>query len=129
MDRQERIDEKLTTLLKDTDFSDYPFEGHDSADDCIEAIREQINQEEVIYYSNAMEYLCENDASLNESMALAAEYGYTPDNINSELLASLLVQKNLNDALSQITDEIEEVFDEVDQEIEAEEEAEEDDDD
>ena len=44
---------------------------------------------EIIYYSKAMEYLIENDASLYESIELATEYGYTLDNINSELLASL----------------------------------------
>ena len=44
---------------------------------------------DVIYYSKAMEYLIENDASLSESTELATEYGYTLDNINSELLASL----------------------------------------
>ena len=44
---------------------------------------------DVIYYSKAMEYLIENDASLCESTELATEYGYTLDNINSELLASL----------------------------------------
>jgi len=129
MDRQERINERLTTLLKETDFADYSFEDHDSADEVIEAIREQINEEEVIYYANAMDYLREHDCSLNESMALVAEYGYAPDNVNSELLATLLKQKNLNDALSEITGEIEEVFDEVDEEIEAEEEESEEDDD
>lgn len=45
--------------------------------------------EEVIYYSKAMEYLKENDCSLCESIEIAAEYGYTLENINSETLASL----------------------------------------
>ena len=44
---------------------------------------------EIIYYSKAMEYLRENDCSLSESIELATEYGYTLENINSELLASL----------------------------------------
>ena len=44
---------------------------------------------DVIYYSKAMEYLIENDASLYESIELATEYGYILENINSELLASL----------------------------------------
>jgi uncharacterized protein YhaN len=49
---------------------------------------------EIIYYYRAMEYLMENDSSLQESLSLAAEYGYTPDKLNSEILASLLVSQN-----------------------------------
>lgn len=44
---------------------------------------------EIIYYSKAIEYLKENDASLSESIDIATEYGYTLENINSETLASL----------------------------------------
>lgn len=44
---------------------------------------------EIIYYAKAMEYLKEHDTSLSESIELATEYGYTLENINSELLASL----------------------------------------
>ena len=44
---------------------------------------------EIIYYSKAMDYLRENDASLSESIEIASEYGYTLENINSETLASL----------------------------------------
>ena len=36
-----------------------------------------------------MDYLREHDTSLTESLELAAEYGYTTENLNSELLASL----------------------------------------
>lgn len=49
-----------------------------------------ITQAEVIYYATAIKYLSEVDPSLQESMALAHELGYTTENINSELLASLL---------------------------------------
>ena len=45
--------------------------------------------EEIIYYSNAIEYLKENDSSLFESLEIATEYGYTTENLNSETLASL----------------------------------------
>ena len=44
---------------------------------------------EIIYYSKAIKYLQENDSSLCESLEIASEYGYTLENINSELLASL----------------------------------------
>lgn len=44
---------------------------------------------EIIYYSKAMEYLKEHDTSLNESLELAAEMGFTLEHLNSETLASL----------------------------------------
>ena len=44
---------------------------------------------EIIYYSRAMDYLSKNDSSLQESLNLAAELGYTPENLSSEILASL----------------------------------------
>jgi len=44
---------------------------------------------DIIYYSKAIKYLQENDCSLSESIEIATEYGYTLENINSELLASL----------------------------------------
>lgn len=49
---------------------------------------------EIIYYSRAMEYLSENDSSLTESLTLAADMGYSPTDINSELLATLLASEN-----------------------------------
>jgi phosphoenolpyruvate carboxylase len=48
---------------------------------------------EIIYYYKAMRYLLDNDTSLSESINIALEYGYTLENINSELLASLLASQ------------------------------------
>jgi intracellular sulfur oxidation DsrE/DsrF family protein len=48
---------------------------------------------EIIYYSNAIEYLKRNDPSLSKSMEIAIEYGYELEDINSELLASLHASK------------------------------------
>ena len=44
---------------------------------------------DIIYYSKAIEYLKNNDASLSESIEIASEYGFPLENINSEALASL----------------------------------------
>ena len=49
---------------------------------------------EIIYYSHAIEYLKEHDNSLNESLNLAAELCYEVQNLNSEVLASLLASQN-----------------------------------
>jgi hypothetical protein len=48
---------------------------------------------DIIYYSNAMQYLSTHDNSLKESLNLAYELGYTIENINSEILASLLASQ------------------------------------
>lgn len=76
---------------------------------------------EVIYYSKAMNYLMENDPSLTESLSLASELGYTPDNLNSEILASLLIAENVRNDFYQLEDEINEFFEELEEEEEEEE--------
>lgn len=65
---------------------------------------------EIIYYTNAMEYLMARDRSLQESLEIAYEYGYTADNINSELLASLLASKECREEFLSYEDEITEFF-------------------
>jgi hypothetical protein len=44
---------------------------------------------EIVYYSNAIEYLKRNDPSLSESMEIATQYDYKLYMLNSEVLASL----------------------------------------
>lgn len=61
---------------------------------------------EIIYYSNAMEYLTQNDNSLKESLNIAAEMCYEPQNLNSEILASLLASKNAREEFEELENEI-----------------------
>ena len=65
---------------------------------------------EVIYYSNAIKYLQENDPSLKESFEIASELGYETKNLNSEILASLLKSQNVRDEFLELKDEINEFF-------------------
>lgn len=109
---QEKINAKLKELFTDTSFDCYQYTDFDSADELMDAMREEILQDEVIYYSSAMQYLMENDNSLHESMALAHDMGYTADNITSELLATILKQQNLGEELNDLSSEIEECFNE-----------------
>ena len=76
-----------------------------------DTISDLINESSVIYYSKAMNFLMENDTSLNESMQLAAELCYEPQNINSELLATLLLQSELRSNFSEIEDLVMDLFD------------------
>lgn len=69
-----------------------------------------ITTTDVIYYSSAIQYLAENDQSLNESMEIAKEYWYELDSINSELLASLLKSRNNADDYNVLISDIIEKF-------------------
>jgi hypothetical protein len=102
--------EALKELFNGTSFECYQYAGFETADELIESLREEINEDQVIYYSNAMKYLMEHDGSLMESLGLAHDLGYTADKINSELLATLLQQQNMNEELGGMIEEIENLF-------------------
>lgn len=75
-------------------------EGKDELREILEKINEnyELTDTDVIYYASAMEYLSRNDNSLSESLEIANEYWYDIKNLNSELLASLLMSRhNLED--------------------------------
>jgi hypothetical protein len=92
-----------------------------SFDDVYEAIENDRGFEvEIIYYTNAMEYLMERDSSLRESLEIAEEYGYTPSNITSEVLASLLASKECREEFMSYEDEITEFFNNLNEEDEQE---------
>ena len=88
----------------------YLYENGLSFDEYEQRIVDSINEEEIIYYHKAIDYLKENDNSLFESLSIAAEYGYNVESLNSELLATLLYQQNLHIEWSEISQEIEEHF-------------------
>jgi len=65
---------------------------------------------EIIYYSNAIQYLKENDPSLSDSIEIALDYGYELKNINSEVLASLLASQNSREQFNNYENEINNFF-------------------
>jgi intracellular sulfur oxidation DsrE/DsrF family protein len=100
-----KIEEFLKSLnidnLEITDFID--IEEID-LNNPFDSIYEQIDDNggfniEIIYYSNAIEYLKEHDPSLDESLNLASEFGlntlFSSNSLNSEFLASLLASQNV----------------------------------
>lgn len=89
-----------------------------------DAVLDSIREREMIYYGRAMEFLTEYDPSLQDSMNLASELGYTTDSLNSELLATLLLQDMLTQEWYEIADEIEEYFEEYEEWLEEQEEEE-----
>lgn len=67
--------------------------------------------QEIIYYSRAMDYLMKNDPSLQRSMELAAEYGYDCEHLNSEILASLLASEDSREAWANERENIQDFLD------------------
>ena len=89
--------------------------------DAFSSIYEMIDENggfdiDVIYYSNAIKYLQENDPSLNESLEIASELGYEVKNLNSEILASLLKSQNVRDEFLELRDEINDFFESLEEE-------------
>ena len=68
---------------------------------------------EVIYYSKAMDYLSKNDPSLQESLSIAYDMGFTVDSLNSELLASLLLSENVKNDFYQLENDINDFFEDL----------------
>lgn len=94
-EQQKEMQEMLNAI--DFDFVDYcDLEKCDSEDDVSDMLQEKITYQDIIYYYNAIKYLTENDPSLNDSLALADEYGYTLKDLDSEKLATMLYQHNLS---------------------------------
>jgi intracellular sulfur oxidation DsrE/DsrF family protein len=65
---------------------------------------------DVIYYSNAIDYLSKNDPSLKKSLNIAAELCYEVQNLNSEILASLLASKLVREEFYELESEINDFF-------------------
>ena len=83
---------------------------YEDVDDLLEKLQELCHEIECIYYHIAMQYLLENDPSLQESLSLAHDMGCTLENLDSETLATLLMQQEASAAIYEYKDELEELF-------------------
>lgn len=97
-------------------------ENFDFDTDDFDNFKEQIQEyfqennlldQEIIYYANAIEFLKKHDQSLSQSLELAKDCGYTIENINSELLASLLATEHAKEEFDDFlaSDTLQEIFD------------------
>jgi hypothetical protein len=118
--RIEKIEEFLKGLNTEIDILNcIDIESINSFDDIVNQIEDNNGFDtEIIYYSNAMKYLTENDNSLQESLSIASDYGYDVANLNSEILASLLASQNARNEFSDLESEITDFFDELENEEE-----------
>ena len=107
------ISNKLQKLSEDNNFDiDLAnlYYNEDTFNDFCDKVNDAIMQEDIIYYYEAMKYLTREDASLYQSLEIASEFGYTTENLNSELLATLLYQQNLTNQWYEISEQVEEIF-------------------
>ena len=105
--------ERLKELVKDNNLDidiDYIYDENKDFDQLNEDVIQYINESRIIYYSKAIAYLSDNDASLYESLEIAKEYGYTIEDLNSELLATLLYQQNFTNEWYNISEQVEQIL-------------------
>ena len=97
--------------LNIVEFIEHDFEYIRNADDLYEELEsnEAFNID-IIYYSRAMTYLSENDFSLSESIEIAVQHGYSLENINSELLASLHASQKAREDFWRCKNDINEIL-------------------
>lgn len=76
-------------------------------DDMRDMLQDRIGEQDITYYSKAMKYLAEEDASLMEAFELASDMGYETKSLNSELLATILYQQRLNEKLGNLMEALE----------------------
>ena len=67
-----------------------------------------INEEEVVYFEKAIQVLADLDSSLKNSLNIAEQLGYDIKDLNSELLATLVIQNKLREELLPLIEELEE---------------------
>ena len=65
---------------------------------------------DIIYYSNAMEYLTKHDPSLTISLELALDYGYSVRDLSSKTLASILASALAREKWADLRNEIEDIL-------------------
>lgn len=128
--QQTAIFEFLTGLKTEVCITDYVNIEDINIENAYESIYETIEENggfdiEIIYYSNAIKYLQENDPSLRESLEIAIDLGFDLKNLNSEILASLLASQNARSEFYDLQSEIDEFFEDLCDELEEEEETEE----
>jgi len=114
----DKINSKLIDLFKENNIDiDISYHlGYSEELNSFEELSEFLDNEgalniEIIYYHKAINFLKENDPSLCDTFALVSEYGFSIDNLNSEVLASILASDILRTQFFELENEINEIFD------------------
>ena len=108
-----KLSEDLQFSITDFIYDEEQIKEINSFDELTDELQEtEAFNIEIIYYGSAMEYLTNNDTSLQYSLELASDFGFETKNLNSELLASLLASENAREEFYELQNEIEEFFEE-----------------
>lgn len=115
MKTQEQKETFLKGLETEIDILNYinDIEDINSFDDLLDVLNDNnafIQESEVVYYASAIEYLQKNDPSLQESLAIAEQMGFSLNNLSSESLASLLKCELITQEFYELESEIEHFF-------------------
>lgn len=112
--------ETLIKAFEKTDLGSYAedikcalecYDGKPNADDFADWYKETYIYSAGIFYSqDAIEYLKENDPSLEESLVLAFIDGVEQESLNSTTLASILLRQNLTTQLYELRGDLENYF-------------------
>lgn len=120
---QTKIEKFLSDIGKDLEF-DLAYNVNideldlSDPDNIFDSIRDMLDDAgafnvEIIYYSRAMEYLQKYDNSLRTSLELAGDMGYKPEDLSSEILASLLASQNSREEFADLETQITDFFTEL----------------
>ena len=118
-ENRQRVFNFLNSLNTEIDITNFvnceDLETEDFSDNMFQKIVDIIEdnngfEQEVMFYASAMDYLRENDPSLRESLELAHDLGFTADNLNNEILASILKTDIAREEFNQLEDEINTFF-------------------
>jgi flagellar basal body P-ring protein FlgI len=108
----------IIDFIKQNCKCDIDFEYHLNNQDftTVDEIEEILNDnnafdQEVIYYSRAIDLLKEHDNSLRRSLEIASDLGYETKNLNSEILASLLATELCREEWADFRSELEDYID------------------
>ena len=109
--------ERITYFIDESDL--YAGMSMDSID---EAAERYISEHcDIIYYSNAIDFLQKHDPSLTDSLDLARDYGYDIGSLNSEVLATLLNEQFMRQEWYDMRDDVESIIDDIEDEYDDEE--------
>jgi hypothetical protein len=76
-----------------------------------EAVRQYISEQKIIHCNEtAMNFLRDKDPSLQESLEIAESMGFSPKNLNVEILATLLHQSELQQEWEHIKDDVQDLI-------------------
>ena len=81
---------------------DDQYRDEQSSFDTYDKAIEWCNEQEIIYYGVAMNYLIDYDCSLVDSIASAHDMGLSLENITSETLANIHYQDSLINSIKEV---------------------------